>query len=375
MLVSQKVTAYAAFLFVIVAISDGAVGQSSDTFTEQFNRGTVKIVTGAVSNTYMRMAGEIAALLDKKNEIRVLPFMGYGGVRNIEDLLYLRGVDICLVHSDVLTHLTQRKLLPGALLKLRHIVTLYDEIFHIVARKEISQVEQLNGQPVVIGKPGSGSEMSAQTLFAILGITPKFIHIGWKEGVVRVRTGEAAAIVYPTPKVSKFLKELDGEGLHFLPLPINKELQKTYQRANLAHIDYPILIPAAASIQTLQFGAIMAAYNWEPITNRYKNVANFVDRFFNSLDDLRKPPRHPRWRKLNINAVPPGWKRFAAAQKWLSANASKRKKLGATQSAEYRTFMAHMRTNSELRYAKDGELLRLFNQFQEWKKQQAPNGR
>ena len=378
---------YAAFIFLSLLPSERAIGQSADAIRAQFNQGTVRLVTGGleyVSNTYMRMAGEIAAVIDEEGQVRVLPFMGYGGVQNIKDLLYLRGVDICMVHSDVLTHLTQRKLLPGALWKLRHLVTLYDEVFHIVARKEISSVEQLAGRPVLIGAPGSGSEMSGQTLFTLLGIKAQFVNGTWEEGIKKVRAGEAAAIVYPTPKVSKFLKELDGDELHFLVLPINEKIRKTYERANIDHQDYPNLVPSGTSVASLQFGAIMAAYNWEPKAQRYQNVANFVNRFFGALDELKKPPRHPRWRKLDVNAVPPGWTRFPAAQQWVVSNKSKQKKFVAIPTAqkvspslgtEFRAFVAHMRTAGGLRNASESDLLKLFNQFRDWKKQQAPSGR
>jgi uncharacterized protein len=34
---------------------------------------------------------------------------------------------------------------------------------------------------------------------------------------------------------------------------------------------------------------------------------------------LQKPPRHPKWREVNIAATLPGWTRFVAAQQWLDS--------------------------------------------------------
>ncbi|MGI9383248.1 MAG: TAXI family TRAP transporter solute-binding subunit, partial [Methyloligellaceae bacterium] len=146
-----------------------AAAQTAAEIREQVNRGTVSIITGGaggeyVTNTYMKLAGDMATVLDKQNTLRILPIMSYGPVQNVRDLLYLKGIDIGMVHSDVFTYLRQKNLYPTAQSKLRFIVNLYDEPFHIVARKEIAQVSQLAGQKVIVGKPGSGGEMSAHTL-------------------------------------------------------------------------------------------------------------------------------------------------------------------------------------------------------------------
>ncbi|MGI9381539.1 MAG: TAXI family TRAP transporter solute-binding subunit, partial [Methyloligellaceae bacterium] len=223
---------------------NSAFAQSDAEIRDQVNKGTVSIITGGaggeyVTNTYMKLAGDMAAVLDKQNVLRILPIMSYGPVQNIRDLLYLKGIDIGMVHSDVFTYLKQKKLYPTAQNKLRFIVNLYDEPFHVIARQDIRQVKQLAGRKVVVGKPGSGGEMSAHTLFAVLGIKPKFVHYDWKTGIEKVRNGEAAAMVYATPMPSKFLQQVNGEGLHFLPLPASKSLLQTYQREALTSADYP----------------------------------------------------------------------------------------------------------------------------------------
>lgn len=75
----QKVFLYAAFIFLFLSISDGGAGRTGDALREQLNRGTVKLVASDleyVSTIYMRMAGEIATLLDKKSArqtIHILP--------------------------------------------------------------------------------------------------------------------------------------------------------------------------------------------------------------------------------------------------------------------------------------------------------------
>ena len=62
----------------------------------------------------------------------------------------------------------------------------------------------------------------------------------------------------------------------------------------------------------------MIAYNW-PKTNidRYGRVQRFVEAFFPKIAEFQRPPRHQKWREVNLAATLPGWRRFEAAQTWL----------------------------------------------------------
>jgi len=358
-----------------------ASAQDEANIREELNRGTVSIITGAtehVSNTDMPLVSEMADVLDERNELRVLRVIGSGSVQNVRDLLYLKGIDIAMVHSDVFTYLQQRNLYPTAEQKLRYIVNLYDELFHVVARQDIRDVKQLSGKKVVVGKPNSGSETSAHTLFTILGVKPVYVHYDWKTALEKVRSGEAAAMVYPTPKPSRFLQQTDGEGLHFLELPFNKELLKTYYPTVLSSKDYPNLVPPGQQVETLQFGALMAVYNWQSKTQRYAKVSKFVERFLDNLDNFKKPSRHPRWQKLDINSTLPGWKRYQPVQDWLAANARRPAKArqsgdsGDPVTKQFEGFLAYMRSKGGQSDAKGDELIKMFKEFQEWQKRSPP---
>ncbi|MGI9386111.1 MAG: TAXI family TRAP transporter solute-binding subunit, partial [Methyloligellaceae bacterium] len=123
----------------------------------------------------MPLVSEMADVIGGSKDLRVLPVIGFGTIQNVRDLLQLKSIDIGLVHSDVFTYLQQRNLYPTAQEKLRYIVNLNDELFHIVAHANIRDVKQLAGRKVIVAKPGSGSEMSAHTLFTILGIKPVYV--------------------------------------------------------------------------------------------------------------------------------------------------------------------------------------------------------
>ena len=82
-------------------------------------------------------------------------------------------------------------------------------------------------------------------------------------------------------------------------------------------------VPAGETVNTVAVSAVLIAYNW-PKTNldRYSRVQRFVEAFFPKIAEFQKPPRHVKWREVNLQATLPGWKRFDAAQAWLDQHAS-----------------------------------------------------
>jgi molybdopterin converting factor small subunit len=68
---------------------------------ERKNAWTVGIAGGLIDGTYMRFADELAKVLDDGDNLRILPLVSYGAASNLDDLLYLRGVDLAVTQSDV----------------------------------------------------------------------------------------------------------------------------------------------------------------------------------------------------------------------------------------------------------------------------------
>ena len=60
------------------------------------NGGVVGVISGGVTGTYVRIAADLANALDDGYQLRVLPIIGKGSVRNIEDLLFSVGVALPL---------------------------------------------------------------------------------------------------------------------------------------------------------------------------------------------------------------------------------------------------------------------------------------
>lgn len=284
------------------------------------NKGTVSIITGGVNGTYIRIAADLASVLDRENELRILPIIGKGSVQNITDILYLRGTDIGIVQSDVLAYMQKAGIHRTIDRRIRYITKLYNEEFHLLATSAIHSVEDLAGRKVNFGPEGSGSYMTASTVFDILGVNVEPQTDDYGLALDKLLRGEIAAMIYVAGKPTDiFTKVPANSEVHFLSVPLTDALMETYLPSSLTHNDYPNLVPDEREIETIAIGAVMAVYNWAPDQDRYAKVARFVEAFFSNFEEFLKPPRHQKWQEVNLAAVVPGWTRFQAAQQWLDA--------------------------------------------------------
>ncbi len=327
------------------------------------NQGTVGVITGMEGGTYAKTAADLTILDD--DTLRVLPMLGKGSLQNLSDILYLKGIDIGFVQADALTYAKQHDMFPNLADGIRYIAKLYDEEVHVLARKDITQLKDLDGQRVNVDVVGSGSAMTAEILLDEQGIHAKVENQPQVTGLQALKQGDIAAIVHvggaPIPLLAGVAP---GSGLHFLPIPVDQTLLQTYLPAEFTNKIYPDLVPAGTTIPTIAVADVMAVYAWQPHTQRYNKVTRFIDAFFSKFDEFQKPPRHPKWREVNLAAEVPGWTRFQPAQDWLEQHTLAGNAGGATQ-ARFNEFLSQ--TNPiDFTKMTDPAKEALFRQFLNW---------
>lgn len=312
---------FAVFLAVagMVQAQVRAQAQWGEDTRQRVNQGTVGIIAGGVNGTYIRIASDLAAVLDEGDRLRVLAILGRGSVQNIIDILYLQGIDIGIVQSDVLRFMSAEGGFGNLEGYIHYITRLYNEEVHVLARADVVSLEDLAGQPVNFDNTGSGTHMTASLIFDTLGIAVEPTTHDQALALELLRDGEIAALVYVAGKPTQLFRELgDDDPVHFLDIPYTPELLETYVPSQLVHADYPAVIPEEEPVDTVAVGAVMAVYNWPPDSARYHKVARFVEAFFGSFDQFLEPPRHAKWQEVNLTAEVPGWTRFAPARQWLA---------------------------------------------------------
>jgi TRAP transporter TAXI family solute receptor len=290
-----------------------------EAYRDKVNEGIVGIVAGGIEGTYLRVATELATVLDETDGgLRVLPIAGKGSLRNIWDIVFARGVDAGLVQSDVLAYAKRENIFPAIGSFIQYIAHLYDEEVHVLARPNIQKIEDLAFKKVNFDGRGSGTYMTANVVFNALGFPVSATTFDQALALEKLKQGEIDALVYVAGKPAALFSKLRPEdNLHFLSIPITPELQQIYSPTRLTSEEYPQLVQEGTPIDTIAVGAVLAVYAWTPEHERYHKVGRFVNAFFSRAAVLQNAPRHPKWRELSLAAPLPGWTRFPPAQAWL----------------------------------------------------------
>jgi len=327
---------------------------------EQVNGGTVGIISGAITGTYARIATDLSAVLDSGNDLRVLPIIGKGSVQNITDILYLRGIDVGIVQSDVLQYILETGTYPDIASRISFITKLYNEEIHILTRTDVRSVQDLRGKKVNFANEGSGTYMTASVVFRKMGIEVEITTFDYELALEKLKNGEIDALVYVAGKPAPIFASIKPEeGLQLLNLELTPELAETYLPGEFGPSDYPGLIPPNQEVKTVAVGAVMAVFNWRKGNGRYYKLKRFVEAFFTNFDKFLQAPRHPKWQEVNLAADVPGWKRFGPARTWLETHVGEETK----QVSEFKTFLQSTGQATALS-AEDQE--ELFKRFLKW---------
>jgi len=332
--------------------------------------GTVALETEDATGASQRFVEDIASLADDDAVRRVLPVVGKGSLQNLADLGQLSMVDAAIVQTDVVDHARAHKLYPGVD-RITYITKLYNEELHLLARRDITSLSDLAGQPVNFDVRSGGTAVTAGRLFELLKIAVKPANDDTETALTKLRNGEIAALALVAGKPAAPFRSLDGkDGLHFLAVPIDPATTAVFVPTRLTAADYPRLVPPGQGIDTVAVGAVLAVADLDPLSVRYRAVGKFVDRFFTEFDALVEDGHHPKWREVNLNADLPGWRRFPPAEQWLKRNAGSQALTPEALKAVFGRFIDERQLAAGGPPIGTEEKDDLFKQFQHWQTSQ-----
>ena len=274
------------------------------------NQGVLGVLGDGARGTDFAMIADLATVLDRGYDQRILPMAGFGSVRAIEDLLLLRGVDIALVQTDVLDFYKRAELFPDIGDKIRYLAKLYSKEFHLLASKDITSIGNLEGRRVNFGPPSSGSFLTASLLFEALGLSVIVGDDDYHIALDKLRQGEIDAWVRVDAKPMIQLEELVGlDGVHLLSVPV-EAISGDYRPAQFSSDDYPELVTNGIAVDTLAVPTVMAVYAWSAKHEKRAQLSRFYNDFGQSLSRLQNPPFHPKWQEVDLLTSIDGWERF-----------------------------------------------------------------
>jgi len=371
--VARTLAIAAAIAFVAPAGSYAQTGQPTkgqqrlgplEQMRSRINENVVTIISGNPNGGYLGIAYDIAAVTDDGDNLRVLPIVGKGAVQNVRDILFLRGIDMGLVNTVTLSHFKDDPQLGEHVTRnMVYITRLFEDELHILARPEIKTFKDLEGKRINFSDAGSGAQLAAQRLFAAHKMNVTEVNMGQGDAIERMKRNEVDATLCtclkPLRPYATVPKEL---GFRLLHIPYEGHFLEDYLPAEFTHADYPNLIPEGEKVETVAVPTMLMAFNWPGDHGRHQRLARFVDAFFTKFPEIQKPPRHPRWKNVNLAARMEGWTRFQPAQDWVDRVAAGRPGATTTGSAT----QPAGGTNAAMSET-------LFKEFMEWRRKRGSN--
>jgi TRAP-type uncharacterized transport system substrate-binding protein len=322
---------FATLLIVALAASNSATAQSRRAgnappspsgsaseaqIRERLNAWTIGLAGGLLEGAPIHFATEIARVVNDGGAVQVLPVVTRGPTENVNDLLYLKGIDAAIINSDSLEEYKSQ--VPQVQQRITFILSLFPSELHIFVRPEIKTLADLAGKKVNFNTHGTAAAYSGPLIFSRLGIAVDKLFIPHPLALEQLRRGDIAGVVFVTSKpIDAFVKGKWEEGFKFLPVAFGPRFEDHYQRSYLEPTDYPNLVAKGERIETIAVPTILASFNWRPDTPRYRKVVRFVDELFSRVDKLRAPGFDPKWKDVNLSTSVPGLARFQGAQEWL----------------------------------------------------------
>ena len=315
---------HGSFVLAAGAMAQPAVslGPYEAQLMREINSATIGLAAGLPEGAPLRFATELARVVDDGTSMRVVPIVTRGLFENVNDLLYLRGVDAAIVNGDVLEHFKKDSKIASIDKRIHYLTHLFPSEVHVFVRPEIKSLEDLADKPVNFNTHGTAAAYSGPIIFERLGIKIAAQFVPHPVAMADMAKGDKfAAVVFVSAKpLDPFVRRKWPEGFRFLPVPLTEKLEEYYLPAQLEAVDYPGLIPDGQSIQTIAVPAVLAVYAWPQRNERHQRIVRFIDYLFERLPRLQKEAGyHAKWRELNLAAAVPGWQRFAAMQAKLDA--------------------------------------------------------
>ena len=280
--------------------------------TSAFAAGATKIsyATGGTSGTYYGFSGVIANVLNEKlKDTLNLKVESTGASKANIQLLDAGEADIAIVQNDVMYYAyTGTDLFADGdpITSFSAVASCYPEYVQILAKKDITSIEQLAGKNVSVGDAGSGTEFNAKQILGAYGLSFDDIKVSnqsFADSADSLKNGtiDAAFVVagYPTTAVTELATNFD-----FNLLPIDKDhadkLQADYGFYYYGVIPGGTYSPVADDVPAVAVMATIVASN---------NVSSdviyaFVKGLFDYKDDITAG--HVKGNELDLNTAVSG---------------------------------------------------------------------
>ena len=294
-------------LLLAVSIA-GWSGQASQ--AQEYQR---TIMGGPGTGTYIKVARDIGDLAASCGlDVEVLE--SEGGFENFLAVRKRRFTQFGMTQSDILeyvrTYAAEDAAIQSAAFGMRIALPLYNEEVQILARRDVEDLDGLEGRRVGVGSEGSGTFLTASLMLGLTGVEPsERVSAPFEEMLPALLSGDLDAFFFVAGAPTALLEapEIDGEAFHLLPIS-DPTLQAVYQPATIPAGTYAYQDEA---VETVAVKAVLMTFDYDPERNAYHRdacaaVSDIAHLAVTRLDELRESG-HPKWRDVDLTDIPPGW--------------------------------------------------------------------
>jgi uncharacterized protein len=293
-----------------------------------------KIVTASERGTYIQIGRDLARFVAPEAGIALESLPSKGSSDNVNRLRYDSGVKLAIVQSDVYQAFLDLAAAGNAaaaeLIKpLRVVLPLYNEEIYFVVRADspLQHVHEIKDQKINIGPLGSGTAMSASTIYRLMfnqqlteAATSTFSN---EDALVRL-TGDKSVdvVVIVAGQPAKLLADMKPEAKQFVRLlkvdPANPATQaalQTYVAATIRSASYPNWLEQ--DVSGLAVKAFLVTYDYGSrftVDNLVRMARSMCTNF-----PVLQSEGHPKWRDVDLS-LPPlgrGWSYYAPMERVL----------------------------------------------------------
>jgi TRAP transporter TAXI family solute receptor len=284
------------------------------------------IMTGGVKGTYIKIGRDIAGL-GKECGQTLNVVESAGSLENFIGVRNRKNTQFGIVQNDVLDYLktfeANDKDIQQAVKGVRIMFPLYNEEVHVLAKSSIINLEGLAGKKVAVGVKDSGTYLTSTLMLDILQIKGvQQVTINPDEALPKLESGEIDAFFYVAGAPASLFQgdEIDGTKFHLLPIT-EAPLLATYIPSKIDAGTYAF---QKDPVDVVSVKAVLMTYDYDKKKNAYhrdscKAVADFSSLILNNLDKLQATG-HPKWKTVDLTALPPGWKVGVCVKEGMAMN-------------------------------------------------------
>ncbi len=271
------------------------------------------ILTGGPTGTYIQIGRDMSDIASACGiELNVRE--SAGSLENFLGVRKRRHTQLGIVQSDVLEYLktysSEDPEIARAIFGVRIAFPLYNEEVHILAKREITSLADLNGRRVAVGVEDSGTFLTASLVLDLARVTPaERLTINADTSLQRLLEGSIDAFFYVAGAPTNIFQsnQIDPDKLHLLPIT-DPTLAAVYTPSRIEAGTYPFQQEA---IDVVAVKAVLMTFEYNPGRNVYhrqscqavSDMAYLIVKQFQTL----KQVGHPKWNDVDLNDIPPGW--------------------------------------------------------------------